>query len=99
MNKNKPPKQKDFTWADMKRMVNRMPPELLKLKVYIWPNDEETALVVTGIERLKEDYVHDGDVGCCPKSIIKSGDPIVWEENKDEYYLVHPKGTRIINAE
>ncbi len=91
--------EKKYTWADLKRMVNRMPDHLLKLQVYIWPTDEERALVVTGIERLTEDYVHDGDVGCCPKSIMKSGDPDDWKENQDEYYLVHPKGTRILNAE
>ena len=94
-----PKKEKDFTWADMKRVVNRMPPDLLKLKVYIWPDEEERALVVTGINRLREDYVYDGDVACCPKSIMKAGDPQDWKEKKDEYYVVHPKGTRIINAE
>ena len=86
-----------FTWGDLKKAVNRIPDQLLKEPVRIWTDDEQ-CFVISDVERLKEDYVFDGDEGVCPKSIMKSGDPKDWEENKDEYYTVYPKGCRIINA-
>lgn len=90
--------EKKFTWADLKKVVNRMPADALSRDVTIWTEDER-CYTVTNVERLKEDYVDDGDCGCCPKSIMKNGDPEGWKENKDEYGVVYPKGTRIVNAE
>jgi len=87
----------NLTWADLKRIVNKMPESRLKDEVTIW-TDDERAYKIDCVEVLKEDYVFDGDEGCAPKSVMKEGDPKDWKENRAEYYTVHPKGTRIINA-
>lgn len=100
--KAKTRKDKKFTWADMKRIVNRIPPEILKQEIVIWPEDEERGLKINCIEILKEDYVHDGDNATAPKSIMKeSMTKEEWDEAQEdgEYYLIFPKGMRIINAE
>jgi hypothetical protein len=89
--------EKNMTWADLKKIVNKMPESRLKDDVTIWTDTEE-CFKVADIEILKEDYVFDGDEGCAPKSVMKVADPKDWKENRDEYYTVHQKGTRIINA-
>lgn len=92
--------EKEFTWADLKRIVNRMPKKHLSKPVVIWEGD--SALRVEGVEVLKQDYLYDGDEGCCPRSEMKD----VLEENKQlseedqtDFYVVHEKGTRILYAE
>jgi hypothetical protein len=88
--------EKQFTWADFKKAVNKMPENQLNKSVIIWTADEQ-CYHVTHVQVLKEDYVHDGDEGCTPRSILKEE----WKEAKeyDTHYVIHEKGTRIINAE
>ena len=88
---------KNLTWADLKRIANKIPESRLKDEVTIWTDDEQ-CYKIDAVEVLKEEYVFDGDEGCAPKSVMKNADPKDWKENRDEYYTVHPKGTRIISA-
>jgi hypothetical protein len=89
---------KSLTWAQLKKAANKVPEKLLQNEVVIW-TDDERAYKISDIEILKEDYLFDGDEGCAPRSILKEGDPEDFKENEEDYYLIHPKGTRIINAE
>lgn len=85
---------KKITWADLKKIVNEMPEELLQNQVYAWnSNDADPeGLVLEEGQKLEEDYVYDGDVGCSPISIMKdSGD-----YDPKENYVVHPAGTIIL---
>lgn len=91
-------KEKVFTWADLKRAVNKMPENRLKDPVVIW-NDDETCYQVTDVEVLNEDYRHDGDEGVIPNSVMKENYDDYKQGIKDgDYNVVYPKGTRIINA-
>jgi hypothetical protein len=83
----------------MKKVVNRIPPEILKQEIIIWPEDEEVGHKILTVEILKEDYVHDGDMASAPKSIMKES--MTKEEWNDavkdgDYYLIFPKGMRVI---
>lgn len=89
--------EKKFTWLDLKRIANRIPANLLKNPVTIWR--DEDGFQIIGVERLKQNYVDDGDCHVCPVSDMKSGDPEYWKENSDDHPVVHPKGTRILIAE
>lgn len=93
-------RKRKFTWAALKKAVNKVPDHMLKNEVIIWTDDEEKAHTVICVETLKEDYVFDGDEGCAPKSIMKEA---IAEAKKtgdeDEYFVIHQKGTRIIWAE
>lgn len=93
--------EKDFTWADLKKAVNKIPENQLNKRVTIWTDDEQ-CFHISYVEVLKEDYVHDGVEGCAPRSVLKAGyTKEEWKEAKefDSHYTVHEKGTRIINAE
>lgn len=85
---------KKFTWADLKEICNETPEENLSSEVILWAEDE-TVHRITEVEILEEDYVYDGDEGCGPKSVLMEamGEDFDEEEN----YLVHKKGTRILN--
>lgn len=88
-------KKKGLTWAELKTLANKLSPELLKKEVCLW--GEESGAVIDGVQILKEDYVHDGDMGCAPLSVMKqSMTKEEWEEDKDEYYPIHKKGTVIL---
>lgn len=83
-----------LTWAELKKIVNEMPEDLLQNQVYAWnANDAEPqGLPIEGVQKLEEDYVYDGDEGCCPKSeFAKNGG-----YDADENYVVHPAGTTIL---
>lgn len=90
-----------FTWADLKRIANKVPESRLKDEVVIW-TDEERGLLVHNVEILSEDYLFDGDEATAPRSVMKE---IIDEEKRNgtyvdgEYYVVHPKGRRILYAE
>ncbi len=103
MGKKKKTQVVKFTWADMKRIVNRIPDNILKEQIIIWPDDnDEKGYKISCIEVLKEEYVHDGDAAACPKSIMKNSiSKDEWDEGvKDgDYYTIFPKGMRIIIAE
>jgi hypothetical protein len=83
------------TWADIKAIVNGLPENILKQPATIWTEAEDTGHCVTGIKILDEDHHYDGDSGCAPLSVIKENDDD-FEENKDEYHLVHAVGTPIL---
>lgn len=94
----KPKEDKKFTWADLKRRANRIPKERLQDEVVIWTDDEK-AYRVSDVERLTEDYLFDGDEGCAPKSAMKDCiEDAKQTGDEDEYYLIHPKGRRILYA-
>lgn len=67
--------------------------------VIIWTYDEN-CYTVTEVLNLEENYHHDGDCACAPKSVLKE---CMEEAKKDgfesDYYLIHEKGTRILIAE
>lgn len=88
--------QEKFTWAKLKEIANNMPEEMLFKEVIIWEEDGETAHHISGHEILEEDHLFDGDEGIAPESVIKENYDD-YEENKDEYYLVHPKGFPILH--
>ncbi len=93
--------EKEFTWADLKKIVNKMPENQLAKGVTIW-TDKEQCFHITYVDILKEDYVSDGVDGCIGRSILKGTmTKEEWKEAKefDSHYTVHEKGTRIINAE
>lgn len=85
---------KKLTWAELKKIVNEMPEELLQNQVYAWnANDcEPEGLGINGIQRLEEDHVFDGDEACVPVSAFKEAGELDPEEN----YVVHPAGTVIL---
>lgn len=86
-------KDKVFTWADLKKIVNKMPAKLLKGEVRWW--GEEKGGTVQYVHILEEDYHDDGDVGTMPKSIMLEN----LEPGEDEYDLVFEKGTHILNVD
>lgn len=83
-----------LTWADLKRIANEMPDELLKNEVYAWNANDATpqGLAISGIQKLSEDHVFDGDEGCAPLSTFKKDG----EYDADWNYVVHPAGTIIL---
>lgn len=91
--------KKKITWMDLKKAIDKMPKELLKNEVCIW--GEESGTKILCLEKLKEDYVFDGDEGCAPLSDIKNSynTKEEWEEWEDEHRVIHPKGTVIICVE
>lgn len=96
-------KEKEFTWADLKRLANKIPASQLKTPVIIWAGEEwEAGFKVTDFQILKEDHFFDGDQGCAPKSALKElieENERLPEDERTDYYLAHKKGTRIIHAE
>ena len=86
---------KNLTWGDLKKIINKMPDSRLKDEITIWA-DDENCYKVDGVEVLKEDYVFDGDEGCCPRSVAKGFGANEYALLKHE--IAHHKGTRIINA-
>lgn len=86
---------KRITWAEIKELVDMMPPEILAQNATIWNESEETGHAVTAIKILDEDWHYDGDEGCAPIDVIKENYED-YEENKDDYYLVHRAGTPIL---
>lgn len=86
---------KKITWAEIKEIVNGLPDNILNQAATIWDEAEENGHCVTGIKILEEDWHFDGDEGCAPISILKEQYDD-YEENKDEYHLVHAKGTPIL---
>lgn len=91
-------KDEKFTWADLKKIVNKMPASALKREVVGWK--EESGVVVTGVMILKEDYLYDGDEGCAPRSTLQDAIAEAKKDGwEDEYHVVHPKGTRILDVE
>jgi len=96
--------EKKFTWSDLKRIANRIPKDRLKDEVIIWTDrdDDAAAFKVNGVQRLEEDYIFDQDDGCAPKSVMKeliADEKAAGTYDPDEYYLIHPKGRRILYAE
>jgi hypothetical protein len=91
MEKNKMTDKK-FTWADLKKIVNKLPAHLLKSPVIGWHEDSEAGIKIVYTEKLKEHYVFDGDEGCAPINLMKKEDDYDPEDN----YIVHPKGTIIL---
>lgn len=87
--------RKRITWAEIKELVDMMPPEILSQNATIWNESEETGHAVTAIKILDEDWHYDGDEGCAPLDVIKENDED-FEENKNDYYLVHRAGTPIL---
>lgn len=88
-------KIKNMTWAQLKRIVNKIPISLLKEEVTIW-TDYEQRYKIDNVQVLKEDYIFDGDENSIPRSIFKKADPEFYKESKND--VTYPKGTRIINA-
>lgn len=92
--------KKKFTWADFKKAVNKIPEKNLNQEVVIWTEDER-CYTVDSLFICPEDFLFDGDEGCCPRSEMKDA---IKEEKRDypdtesEYYVVHRKGTRIIQT-
>lgn len=84
-----------ITWAAIKELVNKLPDNILKQQATIWDEAEENGHCITGIKVLDEDWHYDGDEGCLPLSLLKQHDED-YEENKDEYHLVHASGTPIL---
>lgn len=84
-----------ITWAELKEIVNKLPDNILRQPVTIWNSSEDAGSVAIGVKTLDEDYHFNGDEGCGPISLIKEHDDD-FEENKDDYYLVHAVGTPII---
>lgn len=89
--------EKKFTWADLKRIVNKIPAARLKDSVIIW--EDERGATVTRVRILEEDYHEDGDTGTWPKSIMKSEIKGSTDYTADDFPRVFKKGTRIIEAE
>lgn len=85
---------KKFTWYDLKRVIDKMPEARLKDEVRGWK--DEDGVTITGVEILKEDYHDDGDIGTWPKSIMLEN---LGDDDEEDYPLVFPKGTRILNVE
>lgn len=82
-----------FTWADLKKAVNKMPEAELKKGVRVWGVDR--AFSIDGVKVLKEDYLDDGDSGSIPRSEAKKNySPTEYNEYKNE--VNYPKGTRIL---
>lgn len=93
-------KDKKFTWADLKKAVNKIPEKNLKKEVIVWNISDESAMTITDVEILKEDYLFDGDEGCAPKSVMKEAIAEAKRDGlEDEYPVVHIKGTRVLNGE
>lgn len=88
---------KNLTWADLKRIVNKIPESRLQDEVTIWGDDEQV-FMIDNVQVLNEDYVDDGCCNCVPRSIMRKADQEYWKENKEDHPVVYPKGTRIINA-
>ena len=96
-------KKKTLTWAEMKKIVNRIPKDRLKDEVIIWTDrdDDASAFRVRSVDRLEEDYLS-GEEGCIPRSVVnslKKDDPEQWEDEFKDAHIVHQKGKRIIYAE
>lgn len=96
-------KKKTMTWAEMKKIVNRIPKNRLKDEVIIWTDrdDDASAFRVRSVDRLDEDYFS-GEEGCVPRSVVnelKRDDPEQWEDEFADSTIVHHKGKRIIYAE
>jgi len=91
--------EKKFTWADLKKAVNKIPEKHLQKQVIIWTEDE-SAYLVTSVDILNERHVYDGDEGCAPISIMKESIAEAKSAGLDnEYYTIHERGTRILYAE
>lgn len=84
-----------ITWAEIKELVDMMPPEILSQNATIWNESEDSGCTVKAIKILDEDYRYDGDEGCAPETIIKENHDD-FEENKNTYYVVHRAGTPIL---
>lgn len=84
-----------ITWAEIKELVNKLPEDILKQRCTIWNESEDNGHSVTGIKILDEDWHFDGDEGCMPLRLLKEHNED-YEENKDEYHLVHATGTPIL---
>lgn len=84
-----------ITWAEVKEIVNKLPDRILNQSVTIWNSSEDAGSVAVGVKTIEEDYHYDGDQGCAPLSVIKDNYDD-YEENKDEYHLVHAVGTPIL---
>jgi hypothetical protein len=94
--------EKEFTWADLKKAVNRMPADKLKMPVTIWTDDEH-CYIVQSVFRLEEDYVDsESGEGCAPKSVMKESiqqSKLDGTYSEGDYAVVYPRGTRIIEAD
>lgn len=86
---------KIITLNEIKEALNKLPENMLSQKATIWNASEDAGSVVVGIKILDEDHHYDGDEGCAPISVIKENYDD-YEENKDEYPLVHAAGTPIL---
>ena len=86
---------KKITWAEIKELVNQLPENILNQNCTIWTDSEVSGGFITGVKILDEDWHFDGDEGCAPISTIKENYED-YEENKEEYHLVHAKGTPIL---
>lgn len=88
-----------MTWADLKKVVNELPEELLDQKIVLWPlEDGEEAWNMVEVMKLEENYVFDGDMGCTPESALRESydEELSEDEFQKEHYLVFEKGTPIM---
>ncbi len=85
---------KQQTWADLKAAIENLTDEQLSKPIYLWGVESGDKIEFDVID---EDYLHDGDEGCAPKSVIEES----LEEGEDlsEYPLTHSKGTIIFQTE
>lgn len=83
-------KDKKYTWGDLKKFVNKLPPQELKKAVRWW--GEERGGEVKFADRLEEDYVRT-DEGCEPASVQD------YEEGDEHYPIIFSKGTPIISVD
>jgi len=86
---------KQQTWADLKAAIDNLTDEQLSKPIYLWGVESGDNIE---FDVLDEDYLHDGDEGCAPKSVMEesmSGEPI----DMEDYPLIHSKGTIIFQTE
>lgn len=86
---------KAIKWSDIKEIVNKLPDHILNQSVTIWNSSEDSGSLAIAIKLLHEDYHYDGAEGCAPLSVIKDNDE-EFDENKEDYHLVHAIGTPIL---
>jgi hypothetical protein len=86
--------QKEITWAELEEAIKNMPASLKQNPVTLW--GFESATTVDELHVCHEDYIHDGDEGCCTKSEFIEADPDSYDP--DEHVVVFPKGSLILSV-
>ena len=83
-------RKKKFTWADLKKFANKLPPKELKKEVIWW--GEERGGKIDFANQLDEDFV-ETDYGCEPASVQE------YEKDEEPYPLAYRKGTPILHTD